>query len=88
MEIGTAAQTLVIILSAFLALFLLLSVIAIVKIIQVLNHLKAISEKAEKLASSAESIGEFFKYTAGPAAIGKLLANLTDAVLKHRKKGD
>jgi hypothetical protein len=88
MELGNAAQILVIILAAFLALFLLLAIIAVVKIIQVLNHLKAISEKAERLATSAESIGEFFKYTAGPAAIGKLLSNVTDAVLKHRKKGD
>ncbi len=85
---GNAAQILVIILAAFLALFLLLAIVATVKIIQVLNHLKAISEKAEKLANTAESVGEFFKYTAGPAAFGKLLSNITDAVLKNRKKGN
>lgn len=88
MQLGDAAQILVIILSAFLALFLLLGIIVAIKLIQILNHLKTISEKAERLASSAESIGEFFKYTAGPAAFGKFLANVTETVLKHRKKGD
>lgn len=88
MELGNAAQILVIILSVFLAIFLLASIIVLVKVIQVLNHLKAISEKAERLASTAESVGEFFKYTAGPAALGKFLSNVTEAVLKHRKKGD
>lgn len=84
---GNAEEILVIVLASALAIFLLLAIIATVKIIQILNHLKAISEKAERLASTAESVGEIFKYTAGPAAIGKFLANITETVLKHRKKG-
>lgn len=88
MELGNAAQILVVILAGFLALFLLLSIVIAIKIIQVLNHLKSISQKAERLADTAESVGEFFKYTAGPAAIGKLFANVVDTVLKSRKKGD
>lgn len=88
MDLGNAAQILVIVLASFLAVFLLLAIIAVVKIIQVLNHLKSISEKAERIASTAESVGEFFKYTAGPAALGKLLSNIADAVLKKRKKGN
>lgn len=81
---GNAEQTLVIILASFLALFLLLAIIIAVKVIQVLNHLKNISEKAEKLASTAGNIGDFFKYTAGPAALAKLIANVTD-VFNHKK---
>jgi hypothetical protein len=82
------AQTvLVVILSTFLAIFLILGIIALTKLIQVLDHLKRISEKAEHLASTAENIGEFFKYTAGPAAIGKLLANISSVILKHKKSG-
>jgi hypothetical protein len=84
---GNAEEILVVVLASALAVFLLLAIIATVKIIQILNHLKAISEKAERLASTAESVGEIFKYTAGPAAIGKFLANITETVLKHRKKG-
>lgn len=83
---GNAEQTLVVFLSAALAVFLLLAIIATVKLIQVLNHLKAISEKAEKLANTAETVGEFFKYTAGPAALGKLVSNISEAVFKHHKK--
>ncbi|HUP26292.1 MAG TPA: hypothetical protein VM124_01435 [Candidatus Limnocylindrales bacterium] len=82
-----AQQILVIILGVMLALFLLLGIFALTKIIQLLDHLKRISEKAEKLADTAENIGEFFKYTAGPAAIGKLFANITSVVLKRKKSG-
>lgn len=84
---GNAEEILVVVLASALALFLLLAIVATVKIIQILNHLKTISEKAERLASTAESVGEFFKYTAGPAAFAKFVANVTETVLKHRKKG-
>ena len=77
-----AAGTLVIILSVTLAIFLLVAIVALVKIIQILNHLKSISEKAEKLADTAESVGEFFKYSAGPVAIGRLISNIADSVFK------
>ena len=81
-----AEQILVIMLSTALAIFLILAIVATIKIIQILNHLKTISEKAEKIANTAETVGEFFKYTAGPVAIGKLFSNVSDAVHKHNKK--
>lgn len=83
---GNAEEILVVILSAALALFLVLAIVATVKIIQILNHLKSISEKAEKLATTAENVGEFFKYTAGPAVIGKFLAGISEVVFRQRKK--
>lgn len=82
----TSSDLLVIILSATLAVFLFLAIIATVKVIQVLNHLKSITETAEKLANTAESVGEFFKYTAGPAAIGRFISNISESVMKHNKK--
>lgn len=83
-----AESILVVILSSFLGLFLLLGCIATVKVIQILNHLKSISEKAEKIADTAEHVGEFFKYSAGPAAIAKLLSNIAEHVFgKNAKKG-
>lgn len=85
-SIDNAEQILVVILSSVLAIFLVLGCLALVKINQLLNHLNSISEKAEKLASTAESVGDFFKYTAGPAAIGRLITNISDAVMKHHKK--
>lgn len=81
-----AETILVIILSTTLAIFLILGIIAMVKINKILDHLKIISEKAEKLATTAESVGQLFTYTAGPAAIGKLFTNISDAVFKQGKK--
>lgn len=85
MSLTDAQSILLIILSSFLALFLVLGCIVFAKVIQVLNHLRAISEKAEKIADSAEHIGEFFKHTAGPAAMAKLLANIVENVFHKRK---
>ena len=83
------AQTiLVVVLATFLAIFLILGIVALIKLIQVLDHLKHISEKAERLADTAENIGELFKYTAGPAAIAKLLSNISSMVFKHNKSED
>lgn len=81
-----AAQILVIIVASVLGIFLVLAIVATIKVIAVLNHLKVISEKAEKLANTAENVGDFFKFTAGPAAIVKLVANVSEAVFKHHKK--
>ncbi len=78
-----AEQTLVVILSGTLALFLVLGIVATIKLIQVLNHLKSITEKAEHIATTAENIGEMFRYTAGPAAIGRLLSNIAESVFKR-----
>ncbi len=80
-------QILVIVLASMLAIFLALGIVALTKLIQLLDHLKRISEKAEKLANTAETVGEFFKYTAGPAAIGKLLANISNVIHKRKKAG-
>lgn len=85
MSLTEAQSILLIILSSFLALFLILGCIAFVKFIQILNHLKAISVKAEKIADSAEHVGEFFRHTAGPAALAKLLANIVENVFHKRK---
>ncbi len=79
-----AEEILVIILSTTLAVFLTLGIMALIKVNQILDHLKRISEKAERLATTAENIGEFFKFSAGPAAIGKLLSNINEAVFKNR----
>lgn len=87
MTLTNAESLLVAILAAFLALFLLLAIIATIKIIQVLNHLKSISEKAEKLADTAEHVGEFFRYSAGPVAIAKLFAGINEHVFKKSPRG-
>ena len=81
-----AQNILVIFLSSFLGLFLVLGCIVLAKTIQILNHLKNISEKAEKLADTAEHVGEFFKFSAGPAALAKLLSNIAENVFSKGKR--
>lgn len=86
-----AEQILVVILAVMLALFLVLGAIALSKLIKLLDSLKRISEKAEQLADTAGTVGEMFKYTAGPVAVAKLLANITGIIFKNkgqRSKGN
>ncbi len=73
---NTSEQILVIILSTTLAIFLIISIVAAVKVVQILNDIKRIVQKAESIADKAEAVGEFFQVSAGPAAIGKLIANI------------
>ncbi len=86
MDMNTSEQVLVIFLSSALAVFLLVAIIATIKLIQILNHIKRITEKAEQLADKAEAVGEFFRKSAGPIAVGKLLSNIVETVFK-RKQG-
>ena len=86
---NTAAEVLLIIVSGVLAIFLIVAIIAVIKLIQVLKSLKRITEQAEKLADSAEAVGEFFRKSAGPVALGKLVANVAESVIRHKKgKGE
>lgn len=78
----TAAEILLIIVSATLTIFLAVAIVATIKLVQILNHLRSLTEKAEKIADSAESVGVFFQKTAGPAAIAKLVANIVHSLVK------
>lgn len=74
----------VVVLSAFLTLFLLVGIFALVKINQILRHLRNITEKAEKLADHAEHVGDFFSKTATSAAITNLVSNIVSTVRGHK----
>lgn len=82
---NTAEQILVIILSGSLAVFLLLGIMVLLLVIKILNHIKNITEKAEKIADQAEHVGDIFSKAAGPLAIGRLLANISQNVFHQRK---
>lgn len=73
-------QALLIILSLFLALFLILSMIALVWIIKILSQLKRIIDSTEKVIDKAENIAIFFEKTAPTVALGRLVSNITEAV--------
>lgn len=80
-----STDVLVILLSIGMSVVLLMSMIALFYAIKVLRALKKISEKAEHIAENIDSASMFFKKTAGPAAIGKLIANIVDTVKNHKK---
>ncbi len=81
-----AETVLVIILSVTLAVFLVVGIITLIKVIDLLNSLKRITDKAEKFAESAESLGEFFKDVSGNLAIGKLVHNISHYVKSKKRE--
>lgn len=85
MGLNTTEQVLLIILSSFLAIFLILSVVVLVKLLQIFNHIKKIIEKAEKIADKAEVVSSFFERTASPIAVTKLISNIADHFFKKHK---
>ena len=76
---------LIIVLSATLIVFLIAAIVATFKLISVLNSMKRLADKAEKIAASAEAIGDFFTKSTGPLALGKMLGNVTDFIKRHKK---
>ncbi len=81
---NSAANILLIIVSSVLSLFLILAIVVLIKFIQILHSLKHIAAKAEKLADSAEAVGEFFRKSAGPMALGRLVTNVIESVRQHK----
>lgn len=86
-------ESLVILLSVMLGLFLLLGIVLLAKIIQIVRQIKRITDHAEQAVDKAEHIASFFERTATPVAIMKLIANISDSIskatgnAKDRKKG-
>lgn len=89
MSMNNAEQFLVIVLSAALAIFLVLGIMVLIKVNQILKHLRYITEKAEHIADKAEAVTEFFQKTAGTTAITNLISNIVSSFKQHKtNKGD
>lgn len=81
------AQTiLVVILSGFLAVFLLLGIVLLALIIKIAKNIKHITEKAEQVVDQAEHIGDFFKKATGSFAFARLISNIANSVFNHEEK--
>lgn len=81
-----AQEILVIILSSFLAIFLVLNIIFLIIAIRVALVVKRVTTKAEVLADKAEAFGEFVQHAATPMIIGKLFSNMSDMLFKRPSK--
>ncbi len=77
---------LVILLSVGMSVVLLFTIIALYYTIKILRALKSITDKAEHIAENVDNVSEFFRKSAGPAAMAKLIANLVETV--RNKKED
>jgi phage-related minor tail protein len=83
----TSQDILVIILSATLAILLVLCIMISVLTIQVLQAVKRISTKAEGIVNTAEHVGQAFSNTAGSMAVVRLVRNIVElATKKHGGK--
>ena len=80
-----AEQVLVVILSGFLALFLLLGIITLALTIKLLKQLRQITAHAETIAEKAEAVTTMVGKAAGPMAISKLLLGIIESVRSQTK---
>jgi hypothetical protein len=83
---STASNTLLIIVSSVLTIFLIVFIVALIKFIQLIQTLKQLTVMAEKLADSAEAVGDFFHKSPSLTAMGRLFANITEAVFNNKKR--
>jgi len=85
-----AEQFLVILLSSFLAIFLLLGIITLSLVIKLLKQIRQITEHAENIAERAEAVTNMVGKAAGPMAIGKLLIGIIESVRgqSSKRKGE
>jgi hypothetical protein len=80
-----AAETLLIIVSATLSVFLIVAIIAIIKWIRIMKHVEVIVEKAENVAGSVESAASSLQKGAASASVLNVLGNIVSSV-QNRKK--
>jgi uncharacterized membrane-anchored protein YhcB (DUF1043 family) len=84
MELSTAQQILVVVLSTVLAISLIVAIVIGVMIINLLRKVRQITEKAERAVQSAEAVGEVIKNVAGPATLMKAVKFIADLAAKRK----
>ncbi len=77
---------LVIVLSVVLIFFMLLGIALVLKLIQVVKTVQRITEQAEAVADKAEYISDFFKKSATPVALLKLVTNISETFYKKARR--
>jgi hypothetical protein len=83
---ATSERILVIILSAFLALFLLLAIVAVIEVLVLMHKIRKLVGKAERVIGSAENAAEIFRKVAGPVSILRVLRNIVAVGTQHKKE--
>lgn len=81
---STTESILLIILAAFLALFLGLAIALTILSIKLVNSVKAIVVKAENIVDSVETAAEVVKSASGPVATLRVIKNIVDLVQRRK----
>lgn len=82
-----ATEILVIILSSFLAIFLLVGIILAILLIKVTLEIRRVTARAEKASANVESFVTNLTATASKAAFGKIVLSQVKKFYKKRKGG-
>lgn len=85
---NTAAEVLVIIVSAVLAIFLIVLIVVLVQANKILRHVRYITARAENVVDSMETAAAAFERTASPLAIIRIIGNIIEQTSKVRKRKD
>ena len=76
---------LTVVLSIFLAIFLLLGIIFLVRAIQIANRFKEITDTTHKILGKIDNIADVLKKTSGSFAIGKAVTKIVDHLSSNKQ---
>lgn len=76
-------EILVILLSVSLIGVLIATIVALIILIRILQQVQRLTARAEQVVDKVESVGEFFKNTAGISSVVKIVGGMVDAAKKH-----
>lgn len=85
MDLSTAQQILVVILSSTLAILLVMAIVVMALVIKLLQSLRKVANKAEHFVESAEQVGTIIKNVAGPAGAVRFARAVFEMVSSHKK---
>lgn len=83
----TAAETLLIIVSSTLAIFLVILCITAIYVIRVVKKVNLMADRAEHIASNVENAADAVKNTAAAMPLVRLIAKVVSVAQKRSKKG-
>lgn len=83
-----AFEILVIILSTFLAIFLILAIVVLIGLLKLVKQVRHITEKAEEVIDNVEQASELFKKSASTLTFTNIVSNIISKVSDlSNKKG-
>jgi cytoskeletal protein RodZ len=82
----TAAEILLIIVSAVLAIFLLVLIFVGVWTVKLIKQAKRVLEHAENVADSVEAAASAFERTATPLSVLKIISNIIGQTSRTKRK--